>query len=382
MDWAGIRQTAFLNNRMKGKEKRKRIIVLGGGTQIIPSYKAMLRKLAATYDLAIFSEFHLGSEWNVEEYKIYSVPKIKNTRFREFIFLLSVIKFCLIRRVDIIHSHSTFPSGFVAIIIQKIFRIPVVVCLNAGEATALPDIQFGEMLNPKRTRINRWVVKNADAVTALSQFQLNEIKGNLVQRDVQLIPRGVSIDNSIQNRAAINSPVSFISVSYIHPIKDHETLLHSFQLILQRIPATLTIVGKDYENQRILHLAKQLNIDTHINFVGFVPHESIQTYLKSADILLHTSRFEALPAVATEAMAAGVLVCGTHVGILADLSGECCLTVAPRDFDGLSKQVLKLLESNSLQEKLRVNAYAWTKEHSLSWTVEQYKALYNRLLSK
>jgi glycosyltransferase involved in cell wall biosynthesis len=363
-------------------EIKKKIAVLGGGAHTIPNYRALLKLLSHNYNLFLFSEFHLGHEWTVKEYPIYSVRRTRiNGRWREFLFFLLALKGCLTKRIDLIHSHSTFPSGLVAIIIGKLLRIPVLICLDAAEGTSIPDIKFGDALNPKRIKVNRWVLNQADAITVLTKFQENEIRKSLgTSRDMNLIPRGVDLQKhfpSIDKK--ISKPIRFLNVAYIHPVKDQETLLRAFQIIVQEVDATLTLVGEDYEKGRLKKLVSDLNIERYVRFVGFVPNESISSYYLQADILLHTSRYESMAAVVIEAMASGVLVCGTHVGIMADLSDQCCITVAPQDFRGLASKVLDLINSIPLQNKLRIQALDWTKAYSLDWTADQYKLIYHRL---
>lgn len=362
---------------------KKRLAVIGGGAHTIPSYRAMLRLIAKEYDLILFSEFHLEKKWEVEEYKIYSVSNRKiNGRWRTILFFIMIIKAFCSKRPDAIHSHSTYPSGIVAVILGWLFRVPVVVCLDAAEASQVPEINFGDLLHTRRTKLNKWVINKAAAVTALTRFQFDDISTNLdFKEPVHIIPRGVDPNRYfLKEKTPITEPVRFLSVAYLHPVKDHETMLRAFQIISQQIEASLTLVGQDYSNGRIQQLAKELAIDHKVNFVGFVTHEDIAGHYNQSDLFLHTSLFESQAMAVVEAMASGVLICGTRVGIMADLSGECCITVMTKDHVALADEVVKLINNPDEQAKLRANAFRWVQSHSLQWTTQQYLDLYRPLL--
>ena len=148
------------------------------------------------------------------------------------------------------------------------------------------------------------------------------------------------------------------------------------ELLLRKKDAQLTIVGPDYLNGAIQQLVQDLEVEEKVKFEGMVKHENIPDYLANAHILLHTSMHEGMPLVAVEAMASGVVVCGTNVGIIADLSPVCCLSVPVGDHEGLANKVLGLIENPVHFQTLQQQALAWTRAHDIEWTINQFKALY------
>lgn len=363
---------------------KKRLAVIGGGAHTIPSYRAMLKLIAVEYDVTVFTEFYVEKNGETPEYAVQSVSARKvNRRWRELLFFFLVAKMCLVKPPDMIHSHSTYPSGLFAIVLGWIFRTPVLICLDAAEASGVPDIKFGDLLNKRRRKLNAWVIKHAAAVTTLTRFQTEEVRKNLaIDKPIKIIPRGVDpYGYSVSRPRFLNSPLRFLSMAYLHPVKDHETMLKAFQIISQKVNATLTLIGQDYMDGQIQHLARELKIDHQVVFVGFVPHDSVAAYYKQSDIFLHTSQFESQAVAVVEAMAAGVLVCGTHVGIMADLSNQCCITVSPKAHDRLAEQVLQLIRQPGQQQRMRSAALEWVNTHSLNWTVQQYLTLYEELIN-
>lgn len=130
-------------------------------------------------------------------------------------------------------------------------------------------------------------------------------------------------------------------------------------------------------NGEVQRHATDLEIAHLIDFKGFIEHDSIYQYYESADVLLHTSLFESQAVVVNEAMAHGLLVCGTHVGLLADLAGECCVTVPTGDSKALASKVIETLADQNSCDRLLAKSKEWLLLHDLAWTASRYKEIYD-----
>ena len=359
----------------------KRIAFLGRGGHTLPTYRALLNRVSEHYELTVYSEVPIEKEWLALEHK-YSLRAVTTRkvprRFRELLLLYVLIKDHLNNPYHLVHAHSTYPTGFVAVILQKLFRLRAIVSLHAAEASAFPDINFGDLLHPKRAKINRWVIKNAHIVTALTEFQRDAVVGNLeITRPIKVLHRGVDLNRFYFKRAnGRHSPVVILSVGYLNAIKDPETLLRAFHAIQKEMESVLIVVGKDYTDGAFERLAKDLGISGKVRFEGYVCHDVMDAYYQRADLLLHTSRYESQGMVIAEALASGVLVAGTNVGLMSDLSAECCVTVPTGDAEALSQAVLRLFYDQKEMDRLRENGYQWSREHSLDVCSEELVRLY------
>ncbi len=311
----------------------------------------------------------------------YSKAMALPRRIREFLFLVWLIREQIKVPFDLVHAHSTFPTGFTAVILQKLFGVPAIVSLDGGEGVSFPDIDFGDANHVNRTAINKWVIRNARIVTALTRFHCELVKKNLsISRNIVVVMRGIDTEKfSFNPNRKIGCPLKILSVGYLSPIKDPETLIRTFFLIQQNIDSQLTHIGKDYMNGVVHRMAKDLGISDKVTFIEYVNNDQLGEYYRSADLFLHTARYESQGIVIAEAMASGALVCGTHVGLLADLSGECCLTVPPRDAEGLSTAAVTLLSSEEKMNRLRMNAFHWTKKNNLERSVKDLLTIYSQL---
>ena len=359
-----------------------RVAFLGGGAQTIPSYKALLKKLSRNFEITLYSEFHLGPQWITGEYKVKSVPSwITSWRIRTIYFGLWVLFEHVRKKFDLIHTHSTYPSGLVGVIAGKLFRIPVLVSLDAAETAAIPEIGFGDLLNSRQMKLNRFVIDRANVITVLTGYQGSFLNRNL-GKDYRLkvIPRGVDLTRFTFSNREPGRPVHFLNVAYLHPVKDQITLLKCFSVLCRHLDCKLTMVGRDYSNGELERICLSLGVADRVRFEGEVPHSRIQEFYSSADVLLHTSLYESQGVVVAEALAEGLLVCGTRVGLMADLSDHCCVTVEPGQASALADKILKLLDNSTQMIRMREAGRQWAEQHDLEWTARQYSETYTSLL--
>jgi glycosyltransferase involved in cell wall biosynthesis len=276
------------------------------------------------------------------------------------------------KRYAIIHAQSPFPAGMFSSFINKIFNIPWLLTLHAGEVARLPEVPFGDLMNPGLKRAALKCCKKATILSAVSIWQSKDVLKNLgIDRDVVVLTRGANVFPFKEKK--ISFPLKLLHVSNYHPIKDYDTLIKTFNVLSEKVSCQLTIVGTGYDQ------AFQLQ-NNNIKFTGGVSQSTMSELYEDAHILLHTSKFEGLPMVALEAMSHGVVVCGTHVGVMADLSGHYCITVPTGAYQQLAEEVLTLIQNPSKYDTIRQKAYEWIKNHDLSWHVKELKQVYEQLM--
>jgi glycosyltransferase involved in cell wall biosynthesis len=131
-----------------------------------------------------------------------------------------------------------------------------------------------------------------------------------------------------------------------------------------------------------MDMINSMQLNERITFIGALQNDKLSEIFATCHILLHTSRFEGLPMVALEAMAHGVLICGTHVGVMADFSGKYCLTVPPGDFTGLAEIVVDVVRDERRYQALCEQAYSFIKTRDLHWYVTELEKIYSKVISK
>jgi glycosyltransferase involved in cell wall biosynthesis len=222
------------------------------------------------------------------------------------------------------------------------------------------------------------VCREATVLVALSAFQRNHTQKTLpdLRNVMVVIPRGVDLSRFSYRERTITSPVRFLHIASNQPFKDHTNLFRAFSIIRREIDCSMQIIGEGFDTDEIQRLLVTLNIGDDVSFVGMVKNTSLAAYFSEAHILLHSSRLEGLPGVALEAMASGVPVCSTAVGLLVDL-GDPLVCLAPvNDPVSLANQTLALIRDSDRYRRQQQAARAYAVNHDASWSTKEYIQLF------
>lgn len=244
-----------------------------------------------------------------------------------------------------------------------------------------------------RNRWERWVTRSADRVVCVSEAvaQFMQTRVGVPERQLLVIPNGIDVARYSHVTPASPDELELstarrglVCVGRLHPQKGFDWLLPLAARFLPRLPDhDLVIVGAGDEEANLRRLAVDLGIESRVRLVGWRAPARIPAILAAADVVLIPSRWEGMPNVLLEAMAAGRPVVATRVegvpevlGPLADIQA-----VAPGDADAFIASVLKLASQPG-------EAAAWgdrnrqrVAEHfSLDAMVDRYADLYRQLL--
>ena len=358
---------------------------IGGGynNQGLPFLSNLVNSLADECEIDVYSFAPNGGL----QPKNFNVHSISGTIKQPFLFKFIKMWFLLSRanrkhQYDVFHAIWPFPSGFITVLLGKLFGVKTIVSMQGGGLANIPEIKYGGNQIWIKRQINAWTLKHATHLTTLTAFLQALIPTEKLKGKNTIIYYGVDLNKFKYQEKTIASTIQFVHIANISAVKDQTTLLKCFQLISQQIDCKLTIAGPDYYNEGLIQqLVKDLNLADKVKFLDFVPHEDIPDLLSNAHMMLHTSMHEGMGTVIAEALASGVLVCGTKVGLLADLPEDCCITVSLKSHDMLATKVLDLLKDEQKMMSMRSNGYEWVKKYNHERCVHQYLEIYNELIN-
>jgi len=228
-------------------------------------------------------------------------------------------------------------------------------------------------------KITRWVCIKADVLIVQSEYQRKMTEENLrLDRETSVLSRRVEAGKFPYGERLITFPVNLLHIASFQPVKDQETLFRAFAKIAKQVESRLTVVGHGFDVPAVRQMLIDLGIETKVDFTGEVKHEEIVGHFAKAHILLHTSRYESLCGVVQEAMASGVPVCGTDVGILADLGDPFAVVVPPHNPDELANRTLSLVNDADRYDRMQKLAREYIVNHDADWAVKQYKELFEK----
>jgi glycosyltransferase involved in cell wall biosynthesis len=198
-------------------------------------------------------------------------------------------------------------------------------------------------------------VVNADAVAdELVRHGLRREKMRIVHNGVRLEQFPAFQLDRRAARGALGLPPErrvVAQIGRLAPQKDYPTFLRAAALVAARVPdVDFLVVGEGPERAALEQLARSLGLHERVRWLGL--RHDVPAILSAAEVMVLTSRFEGLPNVVIEAMAAGAAVVASDVGGCRELvpSSEYGVLVAPGRVDDVAAAVGALLEDEGARQ--------------------------------
>ncbi len=164
------------------------------------------------------------------------------------------------------------------------------------------------------------------------------------------------------------------------PHKDHDTLLATAICVLQKRPdVVFLIAGKGPEEARLIRQISRMGLAGKVHIIGHL--EDPMPFLKSLDILAHSSWGEGMGSVLLEAAACGVPIAATNAGGIPEIlsDGINGLLSPARDPESLAKNILRLLEDRALAKRLKDGAREGLERFGLERMAGEMERIYKRV---
>lgn len=231
--------------------------------------------------------------------------------------------------------------------------------------------------------LERFVLKRADLVVFLS----NENRKRIMERaKFSGIERTKVIYNNINTprieklgeEKGINFGTNKKVIGFVggisEEVKGLKYLIKAFYKIKQKIPnSLLVLVGDGPDRQKLISLAKSLNLENDVIFTGF--KENPLQYMKGFDLMVLPSTSEAFGYVLLEAMYVGTPVIGSKVGGIPEVLKYDELLFEPRNIDELASKILNLLQSEEAYKKALKLCEERKRAFMFDWGDEVTKAI-------
>jgi glycosyltransferase involved in cell wall biosynthesis len=209
----------------------------------------------------------------------------------------------------------------------------------------------------------------ARQVVAVSEVVARDVQNLGVPREqIEIIYNGVDTDEFYpgpSERASFGlpdlAPMALFVGDIRSPRKNIQTLLHA----LRSIPHLHLAVAGDTKRSPAPGLAKTLNIADRVHFLGKT--KRIAALMRSVDVFVFPSRYEAHPLVVLEAMASGLpVVISKNVGSVKSYGDLFEVVTDPEDAVVLAASISKVLDSKERRESM--GRMARQRALSLSWS--------------
>lgn len=233
------------------------------------------------------------------------------------------------------------------------------------------DLEIG--INPEATRWlnDRWLARllKKRAIYLPNALELDRFAGHSGER----ISKRMELDIP---------PEAFVigSVGRLAFQKGYEYLLEAQAILANQIPdAMLVIVGDGVMRDELVELAKQLGITGRIRLLG--SRNDVEQIYPCFDVLANSSRWEGLPTVLLESLAAGLPIVATDIPgnreFLIDRVNS--LLVPAEDPKALAAAILELSRDPQLAEELVRNGAGTVQQYRIENVADQYARQYASL---
>ena len=208
-------------------------------------------------------------------------------------------------KIDLIHSHFSYPSGFLGTIIQKRKKIPCIIT----EHTWIKKYF--------RSRIHKqcvlYALKYSSGVVSVSNALKDDI-ALFCSRNVSVIPNVIEVDkfylSEKQDHKTLNIGILGGMGNYR---KGLDILIKSVSL-LKDLDLIVHIGGDGILLEKFKTLSKESGVFEKCKFYGEILTEHIPDFYSRLDIFVLASRDETFGVVVVEAMASGLPVIATDCG--------------------------------------------------------------------
>lgn len=289
---------------------------------------------------------------------VFFHPSPKGLWYQPFWISKKGSALCADRKYDVmtIHEYPPFYNGIGALFLRRRCRIPSVLEIHhiVGDpvASSLTE-RVGKILSriflPIEARFVTAVrVVNISVLSRLASFGLPRKKMSVVS-SFYLDPSILSPDASIEKK------FDFVFCGRLVRNKGLMNLIFAVNAFPS---ATLLVIGDGPDRRRCEAEVRRLGLSTRVLFGGWLQsqHDVIRA-IQSAKIFVLPSLSEGGPRVALEAMACGMPVISTRVGIMPDVIVENKNGVlADGSVRGLISSMQSLLMNAHLREEIGRNA--------------------------
>ena len=241
----------------------------------------------------------------------------------------------IIKRLDIIHAHSPFVTGWMGVRYARRYGIPLVYTYHTQLEEYAHYLPFEETATRRAaTTLTRGFANSADAVIVPTAAMRDRLRAVGVTSLLEIVPSGIDVahfaaghrDEDVRRACGIGPGQRMaLFVSRLAREKNVDLLLEALAFHPDA-SLRLVIAGDGPERERLEQRAGTLGIASRTQFLGVVERGRLPDLYASADAFVFPSVSETQGLVLAEALAAGAYVIAVDTPQNRDvMAGSACL---------------------------------------------------------
>jgi glycosyltransferase involved in cell wall biosynthesis len=246
-----------------------------------------------------------------------------------------------------------------------------------------PGDWYQRLYTAWNARWERSAFRRAKEIVAVSRRTAAEVESlGLTRKPVRVIYNGVDLEEfhpGESRRQSFGLADEYPLLLFVGDIQTPRKNLPTALRALQKLPEVHLVIAAATAGSPYLALADEMGLRDRVHFIGKTPR--VAELMRSSDIMIFPSRYEAHPLVVMEALACGlptVLSAGIAEG--ESFADACVLIQDATDADAFAGAVRQLILDSLARQKLGKLGQQVTGEMTWEKTGNQYVALYESLV--
>ncbi len=217
-----------------------------------------------------------------------------------------------------------------------------------------------------------WDARTAKAIRTVNEEVLKKLTAHGVLREkIKVVPSFYLDRTLLAPDTSIEKMYDLVSAGRLVANKGFFSLLDALKELPDR---TLLIIGDGPLRKKLQHHAHALGIASRVTFIGWLATSSdVYRALQSGKVFIMNSTSEGGPRVALEAMALGLPVLSTRVGVMSDVLQDHRNGIFTHgDCSDLAAKIKELLDQPELRERIGMEARNITEKFERTTLIRQY----------
>jgi glycosyltransferase involved in cell wall biosynthesis len=251
------------------------------------------------------------------------------------------------KKFDFCHVHFIVPTGALAYLINKLWKIPYVITSHGSDIIGYnkrADLQFVSTFIKIPWKM---IVDSAKYVTVPSNF----LKQKLISTYPKINKEKIKlIYNIIEEGRFYEAERKIKQIFLISRLQEHKGV-HDFITAIKGIDLNgwkVVIAGDGPQRAELELQVKNDNLAEYVTFVGWLELESKRKYYAESEIFVNPSHKESFGITTVEAILSGCTIVASNTGIVSDLNNVYIFE--PKDTTTLSS-MLKLAMQKPLKSE-------------------------------
>ena len=353
-------------------------LATGGAEKLLLESLPLYEKHGITADLLLLNKKESPFLKKLKEDKCCSVFSLGATTVYNPFYIFKIIPF--LKEYDIIHVHL-FPAQYFAVFAKMLSRAKVKLIFTEHSIN-------NRRFNNKRFKlIDRFIYNHYDHIIAIT-LQVKEAilaHTGISSEKIGIINNGILLQKIYEAHPYCKSEVSssikdpdqlIIQVSSFQEPKDQLTVIKS--LLHLPFHFKIAFVGDGVVKDKMIRVSKDLELEDRVFFVGI--RTDIPQLLKTADIVVLSSKYEGLSLSSIEGMASGKPFLASDVPGLNEVVSGAGILFPVGDEKKLAEEILHLSNDSGHYAATAQRCLVRAKNYDISKMVAAHINLYKEIL--